>query len=166
MKRVFVYTLLLALTLLWPAPGHSQDKVGFVDPYRIVAESKMGAIARRDIARIREQKEKSIRRSLDEVDALKAKSAARGNATDPAARETLRRKYEEHNRLVAAINEELEEENDALVALIIARADNILTRLAKKQGYTLIIKEPAVIGYLAPDVDLTDMVIKELNRQK
>ena len=166
-KIPFLVLFLLAAVLVLPASGLSQDKVGFIDPYRIVAESEMGKIARRDIARIREQKEKALRRSLDEINAMKAKGVTQGNATDPnPAYETLKRRYDEHNQLVAKVNEELDEENDMLVALIIARADKILTRLAKKKGYTLIIKDPAVIGYLAPGVDLTDTVIQELNSQK
>lgn len=166
-KIPFVLFFLFAAALLLPASGLSQDKVGFIDPYRIVDESEMGKIARRDIVRIREQKEKILRRSLSEINAMKAKGAVPGNSTDPnPAYEALKKRYEEHNQLVAAVNEELEEENDMLVALIIARADKILTRLAQKRGYSLVIKDPAVIGYLAPGVDLTDAVIQELDRQK
>ena len=165
-KIRFVVSVLFVAVCLLPVPGRSQGRVGFIDPYRIVAESEMGKIARRDMARIREQKQKYIRRSLDAIKAMKA-GLTPGNATDPDSDyEALREKYEQHNQLVAAVNRELEQENETLVRLIIARADKILTRLAKDKGFVLVIKDPGVVGYLDPDADLTDLVIRELNRRK
>ena len=41
-----------------------------------------------------------------------------------------------------------------------------MKKVAKKYKYTIIIKDPNAVGYLDPDVDITDKVIKELNKKK
>ena len=37
-------------------------------------------------------------------------------------------------------------------------------KVAKRNGYTIILKDPNAIGYLDPAVDITDEVLKELNK--
>jgi Skp family chaperone for outer membrane proteins len=40
-----------------------------------------------------------------------------------------------------------------------------LKKVAKRLNYTIILKDAAPIGYLDPSVDITDEVIKELNKK-
>jgi len=41
----------------------------------------------------------------------------------------------------------------------------VLKRVAKKRKYTIILKDPKADGYLDPSVDITDEVLKGLNKK-
>ncbi|MEF2230512.1 MAG: OmpH family outer membrane protein [Pseudodesulfovibrio sp.] len=43
------------------------------------------------------------------------------------------------------------------------RADFILRRIAEERGFTMILTDPEIIGYVAESMDITDRVILELN---
>ena len=43
------------------------------------------------------------------------------------------------------------------------RADSILRRIAEERGFTMILTDPEIIGYVAHSMDITDRVILELN---
>jgi outer membrane protein len=62
--------------------------------------------------------------------------------------------------------EDITREDRQLVAIILGKANDILKNVAKKKKYSIILKDPNSIGYLDPDVDITDLVLKELNKKK
>lgn len=67
--------------------------------------------------------------------------------------------------MVADAKEDISREDRELVALILKKADDILKKVAKKKRFSIILKDPNAIGYLDPDVDITDLVLKELNKK-
>ena len=73
--------------------------------------------------------------------------------------------YKEYQRLVADAKEDITREDRQLVAIILEQANDILKKVAKKKKYGIILKDPNAIGYLDPDVDITDLVLKELNKK-
>jgi outer membrane protein len=66
---------------------------------------------------------------------------------------------------VADAKEDITREDRQLVSIILEKANDILKKVAKKKKYTIILKDPKTIGYLDPDVDITDLVLKELNKK-
>jgi outer membrane protein len=64
----------------------------------------------------------------------------------------------------ADAKDEIEKQNRDLVAGILKKADGILKSIAKKRGFGIILKDPKVVGYLDPDLDITDDVLKALNK--
>ncbi len=66
--------------------------------------------------------------------------------------------------MVADAKEEIKRQDRELVARILKKADGALKKVAKKKKYTIILKDPNAIGYLDPEVDITDAVLKELNK--
>ena len=67
--------------------------------------------------------------------------------------------------MVADAKEDISREDRELVALILKKADDILKKVAKKKRFSIILKDPNAIGYLDPDVDITDLVLKELDKK-
>ncbi|MEE8431795.1 MAG: OmpH family outer membrane protein, partial [Candidatus Desulfatibia sp.] len=80
--------------------------------------------------------------------------------------ELLQKMNKDYQRLVADAKEDIAREDRQLVALILEKANDILKSVAKKKKYTIILKDPKTIGYLDPAVDITDLVVKELNKRK
>ncbi|CAD7848633.1 MAG: hypothetical protein [Olavius algarvensis Delta 4 endosymbiont] len=79
--------------------------------------------------------------------------------------EALKKLYKDFQRMVADAKEDISREDRELVALILKKADGVLKKIAKKKKYSIILKDPNAIGYLDPDVDITDLVLKELNKK-
>ena len=162
-------TYCVAFMLTLCAVSHAGDKVGFINLQRLVNESKMGKAARADIQKMRKQREEIVSNKLWEVNNLKSLLTEKGASMDPVEKrnkiEALRSAYKEYQRLLADAKEDILREDRELVSIILKKADGVLKNVAKKKKYTIIIKDPKAIGYLDPSVDITDEVLKQLNKK-
>ncbi len=148
----------------------ASDKVGYINLQRLINESKMGQAARADIQKMRQAKEAVLRTKLDEINKLRAyinKNAAKMVSTEKRDKiEKLKKIYKDYQRLLADSKEDIVREDRELVAIILKKADSVLKKVAKKKKFGIILKDPNSIGYLNPDVDITDAVLKELNKKR
>jgi len=162
-------TCCVAFGLTLCAVSHAKDKVGYINLQRLVNESTMGKAARADIQKMRKQKEKVVSNKSWQVNNLKSLLTEKGASMDPVEKrnkiEELRSAYKEYQRLLADAKEDILREDRELVAIILKKADGVLKRVAKKRKYTIILKDPKAIGYLDPSVDITDEVLKGLNKK-
>ena len=174
MKRlsilIIVCCVAASMVLSMSSNAMAGDKVGYINLQRLVSESEMGKEASKDIQKLREQKEKIVSAKLREVNRLRDLINNQGAMMTAAEKsnvlENLQRAYKEYQRLVADAKEDIVRGDKKLVATILQKADEVLKKVAKKYKYTIIIKDPNAVGYLDPDVDITDKVIKELNKKK
>lgn len=162
--QILVFTIALAL-LCGPAAAH-MSKVGFINPQRIIMESRIGQIAQQDLSRMGEAKDKRIQEAREAVEEIQAKLAAGLlTAQEEASLEKSRRlAIREYERLVQNSSEDLRGEERRLVKFIMERADLILKRLAAEMGFTMILTDPEAIGYVDHSMDITDRVIQELDK--
>ena len=167
-KFAIVVFLAAALSSAMAQPIHAQTKVGYIDLQRLVGESEMGRKAQQELSVMREQKEALLGIKLSELNKLKDYINKEGATMDPATKkdkiEELQKAYKDYQRLVADAKDDIEREDRDLVATILNKADGVLKMVAKSQGYTIILKDPNAIGYLDKSVDITDAVLKELNK--
>jgi len=144
------------------------SKVGYIDLQRLVNESKMGQSAKKEIQSLRVKKEKAIEIKMNEINKLKDllnDSQSNLDINDKREKtEELQKIYKEYQRLVEDAKEDIAREDRELVALILDKADGVLKDVAKKEKYTIIVKDPNAIGYLDPSVDITEKVLDALNR--
>lgn len=163
---VGILCLLLCLALL-PGTALAEQKVGFVNPQRLIDESNIGRTAQQDLARLGKEKDRRIRDSAKEINALKARLA--DTTLSPAEQNTLESKlqtlYDQHDQLIKKSNEDIQLEEARLIQFIMKRADGSLRSIAKEQGFSLVITDPDIIGYIDGSADLTDLVIQDLNRR-
>ena len=159
----------IALIMGMVSVSYAADKVGYINLRRLVSESEMGKKARNDILKLREEREAFLREKLKEVNELKDYINKEGDKMDPAEKrdqiQKFNRVYKDYQRLLADAKEDIANEDRDLVAIILQKADDILKKVAKKKNYAIIIKDPNAVGYLDPDVDITDDVLKELNKK-
>jgi len=148
---------------------YAWDKVGYINLQRLVNESNMGKKAKSNIERMRKEKQAEIDRQLKEIQELKALVEKNGDLMGENNKsekvEKLQRLYKNYKRMVADAKEELATEDSKLVSTILEKADGVLKKVAKKEKYSIILKDPDAIGYLDPKVDITDAVIRAFNKQ-
>ena len=164
MKKTPVLILSLCLALL-ASSALAQQKVGFVNPQRILNESRIGQAAQADLAKLGQEKDRFIRESAKEINDLKKRLAAGGmsKSEEQALTAKLQALYERHDRLIAESNEDITYEEARLIHFIMKKADETLRAVARKGGFSIVLTDPDIIGYIDDSADLTDEVIKALN---
>ena len=169
-KNLLVIAGCIVLALVWCTSSFAAEKVGYINLQRLVNESKMGKNAKADIQKMRQIKQSVLDKKLADINKLRDFINKKGNKLTAADRrakvELLQKMYKEYQRLVADAKEDITREDRQLVAIILEKANDILKKVAKKKKYGIILKDPNSIGYLNPDVDITDLVLKALNKKK
>lgn len=169
MKHVNLLFFLAALVLLAAATASAQQsKVGFVNPQRIINESKIGRVAQEDLARLGKEKDRRVREALDKVEKLQndLKEEAM-SVTEQQSRETsLRNAVKDYEQLVENSNLDIQTEERRLIQFVMRRADSILKAVAQEMGFTMILTDPEIIGYVDNNMDITDRVIRELDSMR
>jgi outer membrane protein len=169
LRRVGVLCGLFALCLA-PGLAQAQQKVGFVNPQRVVNETKLGQMAKADLARYVTEKDRVAKESASHLALLRKEAEASGiSAPERAKREdTLRRKTSQHELLLQENARDIKAEETKLLQYVMRKADTVLEDIGKKGGYAIIITDPSAVGYVdKTNVDLTERVARELdNRNK
>ena len=145
------------------------NKVGYINLQRLVSESVIGKDAMADIERLRKKKQAVISEKLKKINDVKIDLETQGDLKDEEKKDRideLNGLIKEYKRLVADAKEEIGKEDRELVADILKKADSVLKKVAKKKKFTMIIKDPNAVGFLDPSVDITDDVLKELDKGK
>lgn len=161
-------TALVALLLVFAAvPALAEQKIGFVNPQRLIDESDIGKTAQKDLAKLGAEKDRLIRDSAKRINDLKRKLAdSMLSASQRGELEgTLQSMYDQHDRLIQKSNEDIQYEEAKLIQFIMKRADKSLKDVAKSGGFTMVITDPDIIGYIDPSMDLTNEVIADLNKR-
>lgn len=167
-NKVFVAVILaFILTVsLAPLPALAQQKVGFVNPQRVVNETRLGQTAKTDLARYVAEKDRLATASATQLSTLRKEAEAPGlSANDRAKREDLlRRKAAQHEQLLTENARDVKAEEAKLLQYVMRRAESVLEDLGKKGGYAIIFTDPAAVGYVdKATVDLTDRLVRELD---
>lgn len=168
MRKIILATTVCFVFMILSASSYGADMVGYINLQRLVSESKMGKAAKKDLDKIRSDKEATLKAKLQKLSDMKKEIDQNSGNMDPdQVREKnylFNKLYKEYQRDVADAREEYTFEDRELVAKILKKADGALKKVAKKKKYTIILKDPNAIGYLDPSVDITEDVIKELNK--
>lgn len=157
---------LLAVLALLPAAALAQQKVGFVNPQRVVNETHLGKMAKADLARYVAEKERLAKESAAQVAVLRkeAESVALSAAERTRREDAYRRKSRLHETLLQENAHDIRAEEAKLLHYVMRRADSVLEEIGKKGGYAMIITDPAAVGYVdKANADLTERVIRELD---
>ncbi len=166
-RRQLLFGVGLVL-LLFAGAAAAADKVGYINLQRLVSESKIGQDARADIQKMRKAKEDELTRRLEALNKMKDELNQNWEKLDPRIqrdrRAELKRAYEDYQKMVNDAKEDILREDREVVAIILQKADGVLKKVARKNKYTIILKDPNAIGYLDPEVDITEEVLEELDK--
>ncbi|QLA15569.1 OmpH family outer membrane protein [Desulfolutivibrio sulfoxidireducens] len=161
MKRVF---LVLALVMGLAAPAAAQT--GFVNVQKLILDSKEGKKATQQIQEERRKKEAEVLAKKAELDKLKESIAkASSEKKDITALvKDYAEKEKELKRQAEDADLELKMRDKELTDAFLKKAGPALTKVAKDKKFTLVITNPSVVGYVDPNADITDSVVKELDK--
>ncbi|MGE4296652.1 MAG: OmpH family outer membrane protein [Desulfovibrionaceae bacterium] len=169
MKRILPLLLLLPLLALSVPSAHAGGKTGYIDVRRIVDASAIGKLAQKDMDALHAEREKAIARSMEAITAQERKANEDYSLSPEQRRETvdaLRKLYQRHERLVAEVQEELKQEEVKLLAFVLKRIRATVERVARREGFGVVIRDPDAVAFVDPASDITDQVIKELNSRQ
>jgi len=155
----------LMVLLLVVTASAKTSKVGFVNPQRIINESKIGRIAQDDLARLGKEKDRRVRLALESVERLKSQlqNGALSVTAQQSTEKGLRIAVRDYEQIVESSNFEIQGEERRLIQFVMRRADSILRSIAEEMGFTMILTDPEIIGFVDKSMDITDRVIRELN---
>ncbi|MBI5843380.1 MAG: OmpH family outer membrane protein [Deltaproteobacteria bacterium] len=168
-KATYVIGAVLLLALV-SAPAafaaDAGDRVGYVSLQRIMKETKVGQEAAKLLFDADKAKAESLKPLAESVVRLKKEAEDAKSPMDArkkAADEYAQAK-KDYDRALQDAREELKAKDQALAGDVYKKADDVVKKVAQKRNYSIVIKDPTVMGFLDPRVDITEEVIKEMNK--
>lgn len=169
--RLIAILIVPIFVLTLSAAAFAKDKVGYLDVQRIVSQSNLGKEARAELDKFRDSRNKQITERRTQLEGLvgaiqqerQKKSPDRVKFAQLVERAQNQKKSLE--RFAEDVNAELVKRDKVLVAKILRDASSVVKDIAKKQGYSVILRNAQDIAYLNPDANITDDVVKELNKR-
>lgn len=164
-RRALAALSLISLVFV-PVQAFAQQKVGFVNPQRVVNETRLGQMAKADLARYVAEKERLAKESAAQVAVLRkeAEGVALSAAERTRREEAYRRRSRQHETLLQENARDIKAEETKLLQYVMRRADSVLEDIGKKGGYAIIITDPSAVGYVdKASTDLTERVARELD---
>lgn len=173
MKRAMVIVVVLFLAALVTGTGQARAqevKIGIVDMAKIIDLSKQGKKATAEITSKLSSAKKDLEKSQDELVKLKEEieSKAMTLPADVLAKKesTYQDKFLEYQRKYENYQYTLSAKNTELARTMLAVMKDVVEKIGTQQGYLLILERTdSGVLYSAPDIDVTDTVIEELNKK-
>ncbi|MFC1576365.1 OmpH family outer membrane protein [Candidatus Omnitrophota bacterium] len=164
MRRILVGIIALALSLSFATAGFAKEvKIGYVDMRKIFFEYKktkeFNAELEKEDEKIKkeiEEKTQVIRKLRDEIDLLSERAKEQ---RQPELREKIRALEEFRRGKV----DELLKKKEEMFQEIRENVMKVSSEFSKKNGYDIIFDE-AMFVYSSDQYDVTDPILKQLNR--
>jgi len=158
-------SLVAAALFALPGAALAEDyKIGVINTDRILRESTPAKDAAKKIEQEFQAREAAVGKLDRELREMTTKLDREGATMSQADRATLQRDVETRGRDLERTRRQLGEDLKARqfdeMNKIKERLDGVLTKLAKEQGYDLILQDGL---YVRRTVDITDSVIKALD---
>lgn len=160
-----------AVLIFWTALGFTKDeKIGFVDSDRILDQYQATAAAKvdfdefvqtfRDSASVLRQNMENTKSEL-EAEKLVLSEEARMRKLDEIAK--LQEQYEVFLESVFGAGGRVDQKNDELMIPLLKKINDAVKKTAQQEGFTIVLDLSEGVYYADSDLDLTEMVINELN---
>ena len=167
MRKIVSFLPVLAVLFAISAPGVSAaegGKVGVINMQRIMMESSEGKKAKAAFMRELESKKARVASEEKSVKALEdeLKAGAAGMKADQrkAKEERLANQVKELRRMMQDMDEELKKKDAELTSGIVKDALEAARKVAREEGYSLVMQAGPQIVYLDKANDITEQVLK------
>jgi len=168
MKKLF---LILCICFILPAYAQAAEdtKIGIIDLQKVLNECEAGKKAKTDLESLIKSKESVIEEKSREIEKLKIELQKQASALSAEAKKSkedeLEKLLRDYQRTLQDSQAEVKKKEGELTEAIIKGVHDIVNRIGKEGGYTIIIEKSLVL-YTNQDLDITDSVIKEYNISK
>ena len=166
-KAMFT-TGLTVLLLLSGGPAFSADpvKIGVVDLQKILETSNSGKAAQNELKVQRDKMQADMKQRGNEIQEIESRMQREAMVMSKETREEKERehriKVSDFQALQRKYQSDLQEVERKLMGRLQSDITSLVTDIAKKDGYLLVISNIGVI-YSLPSTDITERLIQELN---
>jgi outer membrane protein len=153
------------------AAGPATTKVGYVDLQRTLNETKIGKKARKKLERDKKKKQKDLDKSTKALEKSAAELNKQRAVLKPKVlrqREAeIQQKYVQLQEKYMQLQQELAQMEAKLVRDIFSKAAPVIEKIAKRDGYTIILeKSESAVLWADPRTDITSEINKRLDSGK
>jgi outer membrane protein len=159
---------LLALSLLSAAPAHANDgsKIAFVSSERILREAAPAKAAQVKIEAEFSKRDKDLQdlaaRLKVTADKLDKDSAVISESGRVRRQRELSDMDKDFQRKQREFREDLNQRRNEELAIVLERSTKAIKQIAEAEKYDIVFQEGGV--YVSPRIDITDKVLKILNK--
>lgn len=177
MRRTNIVRVMgIALLAAWGQSAHAADavKIGVMDQQAVMERSKAGKSALEDVKSYSMTRQKIIDTDEQELKELEQAAQDSGNKLSEAAKqekqEQFRGKVEAYQRRLQEFNRDIQQKQREMVMEYSKKIGDAAKVVAQKDGYLAILDKGnesllRIVLYHRPGLDVTDLVVKELDRQ-
>lgn len=165
---LFFVSFLVCLLALGIPGGFSANaaKIGTVNFQKIFENSTGGKAVKDQVNAEGQRMEQDLKQRADEVKAMEDRLSRDTGVMSKQARDEQRwemeRKADELNTLKRNYERRIQDLQMRLVNEVRQSVLQVVQGYAQKEGYTLIVEDIGVV-YAAPDLDITDTILKQYN---
>jgi outer membrane protein len=172
MKKLAL-ALALAFCLLFQnnVMAEGLSKVGIVDLSRCIKESNEGKRIAESLLKEKAARDERYNKAYNELATLKKEIEKQSLMLSTSAKEAKEAEYEKKTRALTYLDEDLTEEaqtsNTNANSNFLKTVNEVIQSMAKQQSFDLILeKSSSGILFTSDALDVTDLLIKELNKAK
>ncbi|MGB9668230.1 MAG: OmpH family outer membrane protein [Thermosulfidibacteraceae bacterium] len=162
MRKILMFFALMFLLIGWLWAG--ELKIAVVDFQRIVLESPEGQKAKAQLENEIMAKRKELDAMKAEVDKLKKELETMGSSLSDSARaekeEQYRRKLKEFQIALEEAQNTIMKRESEITQTLVTKFLADIQNYAKVNGYTLVFERGGRIIYAAPELDISDNILK------
>ena len=172
MRRVIVAATVMAAALVQVAAAAEAFKVAIIDQQAVIERSVAGKRALDEMKSYSTTRQRIVEADDAELKELEKTSqdAALSEEARKDKQEQFRTKLDAYQRRIQEFNREVQDKQRGMIAEYSKKIRDAALVVAQREGYTAVIDKGSegtvkIVLYHHPSVDLTDKVIKELDRQ-
>jgi outer membrane protein len=162
------------LALLWSGPAHAADlKIGVIEPQKVLDGTRNGKKIKDSLQEYVKSRQKIIDLEEEELkkieEDLVKQSAVLSADAKKEKEETFRKRMMEYQRKVGQLNQEVQNKKKEVLEEFNKGLEQIVKGIADKEKLSLVVEKGdngagALVVYSHPSLDITDRVIKELDK--
>lgn len=170
MKNFFV---LVSAMLLTASVASAEFKAGFVDVQKAIEATNLGKKAKEEMRKEAEKRNKELEKKKGDIDKMredieKKRSVLAEEAFAKRAQE-LQEEMQRFNQSAAKAQADLQKKEGELLEPIVKKIRTVIEKIAKEKNLNMVIQSnpnAQIVLYATPDVDLTEEVVKTLDKEK
>ena len=175
-KTQSVLMLVGMMTLVWGLPAWSEEpKIGVIEPQKLLDTTKMGKKIKASLEAYVKTRQRLIESEEADLKKFQEDLALQGTVLSPAVQqekeEAFRQKAGTYQRHVRELEDEIQIKKREVLGEFTKKIEQVVTEIAEKERIDLVVEKGdsgtgTLILYSQPSINLTDRVIKELDKKE
>lgn len=155
--------------------GAAEIKIGVVEPQKVLENTKVGKKVKDKLEDYQKSAQKMLDMDGEELKKIQEDFVKQGSILSPEAKkdkeESLRRKEMEYQRKFQQLSQDFQGKKKELLEEFSKTLEQAVKGIAEKEKISLVVEKSdngpvSLVIYSSPTLDLTDRVIKELDKGK